>query len=108
MTGHRQAARPKDTLPSSTPRSSDFSIVASIPVARNFPNHTGREGTRTLGRGEVSVQQQSIATVSDSQFFASKPPNAAGLCCGGTWAVLNLSLIHISEPTRLGMISYAV
>src|SRR5450756_2790064 len=26
----------------------------------------------------------------------------------GTWSVLCLSLIHISEPTRLGMISYAV
>src|SRR5665648_923653 len=24
------------------------------------------------------------------------------------WALSNLSLIHISEPTRLGMISYAV
>src|SRR5450756_3123739 len=27
---------------------------------------------------------------------------------GITWAFLQLSLIHISEPTRLGMISYAV
>src|SRR5450756_3005827 len=25
-----------------------------------------------------------------------------------TWAIFDLSLIHISEPTRLGMISYAV
>src|SRR5450759_5197820 len=35
------------------------------------------------------------------------------LCCNGpavtvTCAVCGLSLIHISEPTRLGMISYAV
>ena len=31
-------------------------------------------------------------------------------CCGGEDGkmVLILSLIHISEPTRLGMISYAV
>src|SRR5450759_4305095 len=28
--------------------------------------------------------------------------------CGGLRAVHDLSLIHISEPTRLGMISYAV
>src|SRR5450759_938286 len=27
---------------------------------------------------------------------------------GGQWSVQDLSLIHISEPTRLGMISYAV
>src|SRR5450756_2772762 len=27
---------------------------------------------------------------------------------GKTWKELELSLIHISEPTRLGMISYAV
>src|SRR5665648_1153823 len=32
------------------------------------------------------------------------------LCCvsGNSGSILYLSLIHISEPTRLGMISYAV
>ena len=33
---------------------------------------------------------------------------AGGLLAAAAGAAMNLSLIHISEPTRLGMISYAV
>src|SRR5450756_2027420 len=37
-----------------------------------------------------------------------QPMLAALVADGGTAAIMELSLIHISEPTRLGMISYAV
>src|SRR5450756_2724525 len=33
-------------------------------------------------------------------------PCARDRCCVGTYIIPGLSLIHISEPTRLGMISY--
>src|SRR5450756_2869090 len=36
------------------------------------------------------------------------PPDAGAVVGVGGHATLRLSLIHISEPTRLGMISYAV
>ena len=49
---------------------------------------------------------------------ANRGPNKSGLICNNAntsdpavaalWYTLYLSLIHISEPTRLGMISYAV
>src|SRR5660397_46613 len=39
----------------------------------------------------------------DIEYGVSTPPNSYNL-----WVILTLSLIHISEPTRLRRISYAV
>src|SRR5659263_755116 len=45
-----------------------------------------------------------ISAIAGLCLATGRRPRTAAL----TLAVLNLSLIHISEPTRLGMISYAV
>ena len=39
---------------------------------------------------------------------ANRPSDGKERAVGNGWLVVDLSLIHISEPTRLGMISYAV
>src|SRR5450759_1048123 len=73
-----------------------------------------------VSEGQV-LAVSSDMLVSGTHFFADADPfllgrktlavNLADLAAMGAtprWATLALALIHISEPTRLGMISYAV
>ena len=69
----------------------------------------------TAGLGTITktvLPQEIITAVKDCGFFESIPLWAVTLIGGLFVTVLSiflaLSLIHISEPTRLGMISYAV
>src|SRR5450756_2835421 len=70
------------------------------------------------GVGTRSARAAVTLTVTPSGNFVggidargATPVDAVGTVASitdGTHAVVDLSLIHISEPTRLGMISYAV
>src|SRR5450756_1031874 len=102
----------------------------SAPAARNGPLAppggtvqltVARIGRAHGMRGEVAVDLRSDTP--DERFapgavLRTVPPSAGPLTVersrgqNGRWfilfeGVLDLSLIHISEPTRLGMISYA-
>ena len=58
---------------------------------------------RELRLGSAHVFQQSIELLQGMQMMTDREEDPARLS-----AIHHLSLIHISEPTRLGMISYAV
>src|SRR5450759_5578403 len=66
-----------------------YSAFLSKQQGITFPSHV------------ITGLNQSLAHLSDREFFISYSPSLI-------LYLLNLSLIHISEPTRLGMISYAV
>src|SRR5665648_1166618 len=76
------------------------------------------QGTKKQGRGCVGVEAKFNMTVEQNIFVAKrnivdyiwKSARLEGISVTfpDTDAIYNLSLIHISEPTRLGMISYAV
>src|SRR5450756_2339715 len=57
----------------------------------------------TLTKDEKKAVISYVAEVTDNRV-----PLVVGIGGNNTQEVINLSLIHISEPTRLGMISYAV
>src|SRR5659263_723034 len=63
-----------------------------------------RDGFEGLVRGDIEIMNKKtvsgILPLGGSIFGSSR--------VSPEFAVQNLSLIHISEPTRLGMISYAV
>src|SRR5450756_1455112 len=68
---------------------------------------------RTVGNVYAPYYRQIDATYQLSQPFAQQKKNIADIPSADVFAAFkhflkHLSLIHISEPTRLGMISYAV
>src|SRR5450756_2453214 len=76
-------------------------IAASMPLAatatQSCPGNPDALGTERV----LAVDAASTPRLGRKQFPSSLPLQRKEL-------VLTLSLIHISEPTRLGMISYAV
>src|SRR5450756_3039953 len=86
--------------PASPKRSNSYRILVRLLVA--------------AGRARADVQRQRvIGTIHASAPILPAPferETGAAPGIGGDFAVaqVGLSLIHISEPTRLGMISYAV
>src|SRR5450756_2711994 len=73
---------------------------------------TDNQSSLTVGeRGPVLLQDvhliEKLAHF-DRERIAERVVHAKGAGAHGYFQVYKLSLIHISEPTRLGMISYAV
>eukprot|EP00825_Cyclidium_porcatum_P046697 TRINITY_DN7416_c0_g1_i2.p1 TRINITY_DN7416_c0_g1~~TRINITY_DN7416_c0_g1_i2.p1 ORF type:complete len:241 (+),score=62.17 TRINITY_DN7416_c0_g1_i2:213-935(+) len=56
----------------------------------------------------ATLQQQDKSNKKEAQSQEKSPQQSQKLIKGKAQSILQLSLIHISEPTRLGMISYAV
>src|SRR5450756_3038893 len=70
-------------------------------------------GVFGLAKGAVSLLFELLTIAMFSFYFVAEGPRIRRGVCSlfrPAWqrAILQLSLIHISEPTRLGMISYAV
>src|SRR5450759_1093131 len=84
-------------------------ILAGFPVRnpRNQGVTTDRMGKRTTAKSEIRVRsyrapdERSVSLQNTRIWMNRRPPPYQPV-------VTALSLIHISEPTRLGMISYAV
>src|SRR5450756_2753782 len=72
---------------------------ANLPIYQHLPEHPKLK--HILVRHE-----QGAAHMADGYARACGKPGVVFATSGP--GALNLSLIHISEPTRLGMISYAV
>src|SRR5450756_2918989 len=68
--------------------------------ARPMPSSTSLSGPHTLNHQS--------SPYSSSTLRMARRKSSASAILSSTSAVPPLSLIHISEPTRLGMISYAV
>src|SRR5450756_3013907 len=60
------------------------------------------------GRPTMPMDGNNMPRVSTFSTRSSRSSRTAKSHCGTSTSVPILSLIHISEPTRLGMISYAV
>src|SRR5450756_3050427 len=88
-------------------------VVEDGNVAQHF-GHCEKVMLVTIENGEVDSREVLDAPEHECgalpRLFAERQVEyvIAGGLGGGALANLNLSLIHISEPTRLGMISYAV
>src|SRR5450759_5850939 len=72
------------------------------------------DGLRSVDLSREPARHRSVPAIDEQQALPHGVPRSRGaLHAGGSQRVarlahLCLSLIHISEPTRLGMISYAV
>src|SRR5450756_53437 len=66
----------------------------------------GRHGWLQVARGQVALDGRSLAAGDGAAISGEKAVTVSGESAAEI--LLFLSLIHISEPTRLGMISYAV
>src|SRR5665648_1130069 len=67
----------------------------------------GRHDTSSFAPRSASSSASCISSRFVGELRHSRSATASFGPCSPSWAVA-LSLIHISEPTRLGMISYAV
>src|SRR5450756_286809 len=82
-----------------------------IPPTRAGHRRTARQTEeRHMADEPVFIFPATYHTEADAQldYAAVKELHSAGVIGTYDAAVVTLSLIHISEPTRLGMISYAV
>src|SRR5450756_2815056 len=78
-----------------------------VPEAEGTEEFKSREELGHLADGWPAARLVEIWNSLPGVVPVSKFTNRA-VAVGRVWKVLQLSLIHISEPTRLGMISYAV
>src|SRR5450759_5882511 len=76
-------------------------IPPRMTLAAMSDRHLRAETTSRMLPTSVHGPRSARAQGTDAEFGLS-------MRGGAGWVVLDLSLIHISEPTRLGMISYAV
>src|SRR5450756_2571143 len=86
-------------------------IGMSLPGSAAPPSADRRRDAFALRSGEAVVNLLRLGITARQIMTKDAFENAIAVVMafgGSTNAVLHLSLIHISEPTRLGMISYAV
>eukprot|EP00658_Telonema_sp_P-2_P046001 TRINITY_DN34073_c0_g1_i1.p1 TRINITY_DN34073_c0_g1~~TRINITY_DN34073_c0_g1_i1.p1 ORF type:complete len:150 (+),score=23.40 TRINITY_DN34073_c0_g1_i1:97-546(+) len=90
------------------------SHTVSVSAASNTPSHSYTLShepllTMTAPLKDRTDSQSLLSTSSTTTTYSSDPTITASLVVSDdTTTVLHLSLIHISEPTRLLSISYAV
>ena len=89
-------------------------MIRTDALSFSYPVEEGQRRTTALEDVTLSIEKGSFVVVlghnGSGKSTLAKHFNAVLLPSGGAVYVegMNLSLIHISEPTRLGMISYAV
>src|SRR5450756_3134090 len=96
---------PAGTSPTTTPPplSSDMATTATPSRAASYVSLDRVGKTYASPRGPVAALVDVTLKIRPREFVSVVGPSG----CGKS-TLLKLSLIHISEPTRLGMISYAV
>src|SRR5665648_249552 len=83
--------------------------VAAFMQDRRGPNRAGPFGLlQPLADGLKMFMKEEIIPLTANRYLFILGPSIAMTTALLTGVVIPLSLIHISEPTRLGMISYAV